>query len=351
MFDVIGADGQRCYLIKMLDGYDGSVLAFHLSEEPINAAIVALLLRKCVARHKVLPAHITVDWGPEGKSLYFQKTLLKLGVVIVLRPKATPSAGVNIETFFRKLCTDLLHQLQGNTKMLRYARMVTRAVDPHDRGVWTEAGLRELLEEYYELANDVPRKNRLAPAVVRQESLALYGFPPTQIADAEAFRRVLLPYVDGETRGVSGRGMVEHRGHRYTCDALRYCVGKRVAARYDEDDILHVYVEIGAEMFECDVVDHNLKYAPTPEAAMAHHQRVRANEKATRKDTLLRKAAFAMRASRKERAEANAKKSGVMASTARVPASEPPAALPAPDLRSDACSGITVLPLNFRKFV
>jgi transposase InsO family protein len=312
-FDLLHEDNgkvTRFHLIKMVDSFDGRVLCHCLTEDAPSEKTARQLLITCADRHRLLPATITFDWGPEGRSTWLQTTLEELGVTVIFRPKAAPRSGSNVETMFRKLCVDLLHNLKGTTKLLQKARMITRAVDPRDRAVWTGPAVRELLEEYYELVNDLPRRNRRAPNRVAQESIARYGMPPTQVPEPNAFRWALLPLVDGTTRKVSPRGVVRCNDRGYYHNELRRYDGKLVQVRYDEGDIQHVYVTLpdqGRRTVVCEVVDTALKYA-TPEDALRIQKQVREELSEARTEIIARKAEFVARVNRKEKAETAASK-------------------------------------------
>lgn len=333
----------RLHLIKMVDSYDGRILCHCLTEESPSEETARMLMVKCVEQHRMLPATITFDWGPEGRSNWVQMTMEGLGVTLIFRPKATPISGANIETMFRKLCVELLHNLKGSTKHLQKARMITRAVDPRDRAVWTIPATRELLAEYYDMGNDLPRRNRRAPNLVAQESMRKFGMPPTQILDCEAFRQALLPFVDEITRIVSKRGTIRHREHSYYHNDLRFYVGKDVVVRFDKDDIQHVYVSLPDQrrrMLKCEVVDHALRYA-APEDAMRIHEETRKAIAEAKPTTIATKAAFVTRVSRKQKilqAEKNRKQRSPLAA-------EPPKP---PQQKSPK---IIPMPLNFTRLV
>jgi len=121
----------------MVDAYDGRALAWVLtSENPSQLTIRALIL-DCVARHGALPAEIYCDFGSEHKNNWLEITMANLGVILDIRPKSGPRKGGPVESSFSVLCKELIHNLSGNTKLMKQARLVTKAVNPNQFAVVT----------------------------------------------------------------------------------------------------------------------------------------------------------------------------------------------------------------------
>jgi hypothetical protein len=345
--DLLNADGttKRLYHIKMVESVSGAVLVHCETEEAPSEETARMLITQCVEQHKMLPSTITFDWGPEGRSSWLQMTMEKLGVTVIFRPKATPGSGTNIETMWRKLCQDLLHRLKGSTHLLQKARMVTKAVNPHGHVAWTQAAHRQVVDEYYELINDLPRRGRLAPNVVLAEHLAKFGLPPTQVNDIELFRRMLLPFVDDITRTVSKRGCVRNREHSYYHNDLRVHAGKELVVRHDPRIIKKVWVTLpDNRQLECDVVDTALKYM-SEEEAMAYHNRVCQDSKERADEVEKRKSVFVDRVGRIQKGLEVQKTAAQRAP--RTPRVQPPASATPPK----AASKIVALPVSFQKVV
>ena len=192
-----------------------------------------------------------------------EATLARIGVIIHYRPKATPVNGAPVESYFAKLVKELIHNLAGNTKLLQRARQVTKAVDPRNNTIWTEALIHELLMAYYETVNDTPRRNRPSPNQIAAECEAKFGPPPVQVVDQEMLRRILLPYVDRVKRKVSPRGTIRCEYFTYAHDDLRVLAGKYVDVRFDSNEPRFVFVDHPTQrrVLECGVVNSNLKYA------------------------------------------------------------------------------------------
>jgi hypothetical protein len=347
--DVLNTDGtkKRLYHIKMVESVSAAVLAHCETEEAPSEETARMLITQCVEQHKMLPSTITFDWGPEGKSSWLQMTMEKLGVTVIFRPKATPGSGTNIETMWRKLCQDLLHRLKGSTQLLQKARMVTKAVNPHGHVVWTQAAHRELVDEYYELINDLPRRGRRSPNVVLAEHLAKFGPPPTQMHDIELFRRMLLPFVDDIKRTVSKRGCVRNREHSYYHNDLRVHAGKELVVRHDPRIIKKVWVTLpDNRQLECDVVDTALKYL-SEEEAMAYHNGVREDAKKRAEEVETRKAVFVTKVGRIQKGmEAQVRAAQRPPRKRKAPA---PAKATPPKVAPE--SKIIAMPIKFQKVV
>ena len=248
---------------KMVDAFDLRVLATHTSEAHPSADTLQALISKCVEIHGAIPAQIVVDWGTEHKNVWVERTLTRIGVTILYRPKAKPVAGTTVETHFAKLAKELIHNCAGNTKLMKEARQVTKAVDPRNHTIWSEALVLELLAVYYQSTNNRPRKNRPSPNAIAAASYEQFGPPPVQVADVKSFLRMLLPYVDRIHRMVSNRGTIRCNHYTFGHDDLRIFAGTLVDVRVDRKEPRLVYVDHPTQrrVIECTVVSTDLKYA------------------------------------------------------------------------------------------
>jgi len=254
---------EHLWHTKMVDAFDGRVLAWYTCRHRPSAETLQALMLDCAQKHGVLPATIVVDWGSEHRNTWMEKTLARIGVIVHYRPKATPVNGAPVESHFAKLSKELTHNLTGNTKLLQRARIVTKAVDPRNNTIWSEPLIHELLAAYYETVNDTPRRSRPSPNEIAAGCEAKFGPPPVQVLDPELLRRILLPYVDGVRRKVSCRGTIRCRYGTYSHGDLREFNGKFVDVRFDPKDPCLVFVDHPArrEVLPCSVVDPDLKYA------------------------------------------------------------------------------------------
>lgn len=64
------------------------------------------------------------------------------------RPPAKPRFGAVLERLFGTTQVQFVHNLAGNTLVMRNVREVTRSVSPQRHAVWTLPLLEERLSEY-----------------------------------------------------------------------------------------------------------------------------------------------------------------------------------------------------------
>jgi hypothetical protein len=104
-----------------------------------------MILRECVHRHNRFPEMVVVDWGPEFESIYFETLLARYECSKATRPKAKPRFGSVIERLFNTANIEFIHNLAGNTQVMRNVRQVTKSVNPRGYAIWT---LGELLHSF-----------------------------------------------------------------------------------------------------------------------------------------------------------------------------------------------------------
>jgi hypothetical protein len=244
----------------MVDAFTGETLAIHRSKGSPSGATIRALILDCLARHNTLPAVIVFDWGSEHRTVWLANSLLRFGVTLQLRPKASPRKGAPVESFFSVIVRELYHNLQGTTVLLQKARMVTKAVDPKQFTCWTDQEMDELLEEYVFLSNNLERSSKPSPISVSEACRNRCGPPPYLSYSQEEVRLALLPYVRGRTRTISERGTIRVGKLVYFDDALRKFAGKDVAVRQDpepeSDDVIFVNPPGRERIIECRRIDY-----------------------------------------------------------------------------------------------
>lgn len=130
------------------DGHTTQARAFYLSFDPPSINVVYMALRDYVRRWGRLPRRLVVDRGPEFRSEELRWFCRLYGIDIILRPKAMPRGGSQIERAIGVAESELLAQLEGNTRIMKNVRMVTKSVDPVPRAIWTLPSLYGALDEY-----------------------------------------------------------------------------------------------------------------------------------------------------------------------------------------------------------
>ena len=138
----------RCWATLMVDGYSRRILAVYLSFEPPSYRSCLMVIRICVKRFQRLPQTIITDNGQEFQSVYFKQLLAYYKCNHKYRPSGEPRYGSPVERVFGTTNTLWLHELQGNTQILKNNRQVTKSVNPINQAVWTIGELYQSLETW-----------------------------------------------------------------------------------------------------------------------------------------------------------------------------------------------------------
>ena len=101
-----------------------------------------MVLRECVRRHNRLPQIMVYDGGAEFHSTYFETLLANNNCTRKMRPGSEPRFGSVCERLFGTVNTQFIHNLLGNTQIMKHVRQVTKDVNPKGLAVWT-------LESFY----------------------------------------------------------------------------------------------------------------------------------------------------------------------------------------------------------
>ena len=126
------------------------ILAFYLSFQEPSYLTCMMLLRDLVRRHGRMPDFLIVDHGPDFESNDFQRVVKLYGGHIRYRPKDEPSGGAVEERIFGTLNTQFIHILEGNTKLMKHARTVTKSINPTNFATWTLPAFHGGLDYYFD---------------------------------------------------------------------------------------------------------------------------------------------------------------------------------------------------------
>jgi putative transposase len=238
----LSMDGSpRQWLTKMVDSFDNRVLAFVISDDRPTGLTIRKLLLACVKAHGRLPSEIVCDRGSEHRWGWVKITLASINVLLDFRPTADPRKGGPVEFSLGTLIKELIHNMEGNTKLLKKARLVTKAVDPKQFAIWTPAELFAVLEEYFYLRNELPQREKPSPNSIAIACDRKWGPIPRQVASVEEYGLLLLPLVSRKgVRRVSQRGTIKSGkdifGIRGIQNELIKYAGKDVLVRYVPED-------------------------------------------------------------------------------------------------------------------
>jgi putative transposase len=267
--DVVLLDSQtghafgRPWATFLTDAFSRRLLAVYLTFDEPSYRTCMMTLRECVQRHNRLPELVVVDWGPEFESIYFETLLARYECSKATRPPARPRFGAVIERLFNTANTTFVHNLAGNTQVMKNVRQVTKAVDPRGHALWTLGELygqlrRWAYEEYetteHETLSQTPRE-------AFEQGLLRGGMRPHRLIPYdEDFLLATLPSTPkGTAQLVPGRGV---KINTLLGDVFRdhpELEKTHLPIRYDPYDMGHAYVFLNNRWVEC-ISEHYTRF-------------------------------------------------------------------------------------------
>jgi len=245
----------------LTDAFSRRLLAVYLTFDEPSYRSCMMILRECVHRYNRFPELLVVDWGPEFESIYFETLLARYECSKATRPKAKPRFGSVIERLFDTANTTFVHNLAGNTQLMKNVRQVTKSVDPREQAIWT---LGELYAELRNWAYDVYDTSEHAtlkqtPKEVFERGLLRSGMRPREwIPYDDDFKLFTLPSTrKGTAKLVPGRGVKIHHIFYWAKGNVFLdhpeLEKTQLPVRYDPYDMGHAYVTIKGhpEPVEC----------------------------------------------------------------------------------------------------
>jgi putative transposase len=252
----------RPWMSLLTDAYSRRVLAVYLTFDPPSYRSSMMVLREGVRRYQRLPQIVVADGGADFESTYFESMLAHYQSTKKKRPRAKGRFGSVLERLFGVNNTQFVHNLQGNTQMMRNVRQVTKSVNPKGLAIWPLAELHarlcEYLYEVYDTADhpalgQSPRKAfvmRLAETGERRHRMIPYD---------EEFLIFTLPTTPkGTAKVLAGKGVKIHHVYYWT-EAFRdpRIQGNQVAVRYDPFDAGIAFAFVHKQWVRC----HSEHYA------------------------------------------------------------------------------------------
>lgn len=251
-----GLNLGRPWLTLFIDAYTRTVLAFHISFEKPSYRACMMVIRECVRHHGRLPQFIVSDRGAEFQSTYYQSLLAVLKRTQKYRPPKQPRFGSVIERLFGVSQSQLVHNLRGNTKLMRDVRKVTKAVNPKTLAVWTLPDFLILFEGWLRTCYELQPHPALgmSPRDAMTHGMRMAGQRKFKLIPYDSmFELITCPTtVKGRAKVDSARG-VKVNYLNYWNDAFRRSgvVNTRVAVRYDPYNAGIVYAYVGGQWITC----------------------------------------------------------------------------------------------------
>jgi putative transposase len=247
--------GRPWYTI-LTDAFSRRLLAIFLTFDPPSYRSCMMGLRECVRRFGRFPQNLVVDGGKEFESVYFDTLLARFECIKKTRPPAKARFGSVCERLFGASNTRFIHNLAGNTQIMKNIRHVTKSVDPKRHAEWTLGELYGCLCQWaYEVYDTIshPALGQ-SPREAFTAGLAQSGTRPHRAAAYdEEFRLWTLPTTArGQARVVPGKGAKINHVF-YWAAALRDPVVEAmpVPVRYDPYDAGVAYVYVHNRWVQC----------------------------------------------------------------------------------------------------
>ncbi len=244
------------WLSLAIDAESRDVVGFYLSFEEPSYKSCMMVLRDIVRRHGRMPVFLVVDNGPDFRSREFKRVCALYGCSIRYRPAGQPRHGSVMERLFGTTQSQLIHNLSGNTQLMKYVRTVTKSVNPANFVEWTMPALHGALDYYFQFLYGTENhpahgegpvehfKKRMAETGMRLHRLVRFD------------RRFLIETCPGPdasgTRSVDGQRGVKINHIRYWNKAFIGLHKKDVDIRIDPWDVRFVYALVGGEWVRCE---------------------------------------------------------------------------------------------------
>lgn len=246
----------RPWATFLTDAFSRRLLAVLLLYDPPSYRTNMMILRECVRRHHRFPQTIVVDGGKDFHSLYFDALLASEECTKRIRPAGKSRFGSVIERLFGVSNQQFVHNLQGNTQIMKNVRQVTRSVAPATQAIWTLPLLYERLCEWAYEFYDTRLHGRLeqSPRAAFECGMRLAGARPHRMVHYdEAFRLLTLPSTrSGVAKVIPGNG-VKINNRYYWANAFRNAEveNESVPVRYDPFDAGQAYVFVKGIWVTC----------------------------------------------------------------------------------------------------
>lgn len=246
----------RPWVTFLVDAFTRKILSFYLTFDSPSYRSNMMVLRECVKNYNRLPQTLVVDGGKDFHSVYFESLLANYHITKKTRPAAKSRFGSIIERLFGTTNKMFIHNLQGNTQIMKNVRQVTKSVNPKKHAIWTLEKLHETLEKWCYTVYDI--KDHPYVGLSPRESFEL----GMQRSGARSFR--LIPYDEnfivmtlpstklGKSKVQPGSGVKANYIY-YWADIMKdpLVEGTVVPIRYDPFDIGIAYAYVKNKWIRC----------------------------------------------------------------------------------------------------
>ena len=247
----------KAWLSLASDASSRKVLGYYLTFDSPSYRSNMMVLRDIVRRHGRMPFMIITDNGSDFHAHEWSRVNGLFGCHPRYRPAGQPRCGSPLERLFGVTNTQFVHNLKGNTKLMKHVRMVTKSHQPDNFAEWTlpafHAGLEFFFEkvhgeEQHPALGETPNDNfkrRMLETGERRNRLVKYD-------------RLFLIETCPSPKGKSTREVDWERGIKvnhiwYSADEFRkeFMGGKSLYVRIDPWDASVVYALVKNKWIQC----------------------------------------------------------------------------------------------------
>ena len=262
-FDVLVIDdetgevlGRPTITLITLPHYGAAPVGMALLFEPESSRSATVAVREMLKRFNEPPKYIVVDNGKAFNNTTFDQLLGILGVTKINRPPRDPRFESEIESTFKTLDTEIVHNLKGNTKALKLAREMSKEVNPKGLAVWTFSELYDVIENYlFNMLWDAPSAaiGTTPRKAYKRDEARSPDRSSSFVITPELANVAFLPEVDGGTRLIQPGKGVYIEGFYYWSESMNNpgLHKTKVPVRYDPYDLYTVFVAIGGKWIKC----------------------------------------------------------------------------------------------------
>lgn len=251
-----GQNLGRPWLTILMDAYSRKVICHVLSFDPPSYRSCLLIIRRCVQLYNRFFSILVTDNGKEFESIYFEKLLSYMEVVLKKRPPSEARYGSICERIIRTANTQLVYALSGNTQLSKNPRQLSGKANPKKQATWTLKGADENIFEYfYEVYNkQVHSTIKQSPDDKFTNGLERFGERVCRrIEYNEDFLILTMPTNNKGTAKVNYTRGIKIRGVYYWNDVFRNpkIAGQKVEIKYDPFDIGTAYAYVKGQWEKC----------------------------------------------------------------------------------------------------
>jgi hypothetical protein len=250
-----GQNFGRAWATFLTDAFSRR-LAVYVTYDPPSYRSCMMIMRECVRTFGRLPQVVVVDGGREFSSTYFETLLARYECTKKTRPPAEGHFGSVSEKLFDTANTQFIHNLQGNTQIMRNVRQVTKSVNPKNTALWTLERLHLFLRQWaYEVYDTIehPALGQTPRDTFTRGIFTTGERTHRLIPYDNEFRLLTLPTTPKTTAKVIVSRGVKINNIYYWTDTFRHpeIEGSRVSVRYDPFNLGLAFAYVCGTWSEC----------------------------------------------------------------------------------------------------